>query len=112
MMILSVFFTIVFRIVASVLEHPAASIFMLEDLGAFSTQDIKCYSVKKRIIWMIIAYFTGNIKRINHNFNSADGLSEDFVIYPESQLEFSERSVVLFNVRWSGIYDYHCILNG
>jgi hypothetical protein len=41
MMILSVFVTKVFRIFASVLEYPDASIFMLEDLGALSAQDIK-----------------------------------------------------------------------
>jgi hypothetical protein len=26
------------------------------------------------------------------------------IIYPESQLEFSERNVVFFNVKWSGIF--------
>jgi hypothetical protein len=41
MMILSVFVMTVFRIFASVLEYPDASIFMLEDLGALSAQDIK-----------------------------------------------------------------------
>jgi hypothetical protein len=48
MMILSLFVTTAFSFVVSVLEYPAASIFMLGDVGALSAQGIYCYSVKKR----------------------------------------------------------------
>lgn len=48
LMILNPLVTTDFRFVVSVLEYPAASIIMLEDVGALSAHDIYCYSVKKR----------------------------------------------------------------
>ena len=47
-MLLRLLVTTDFSFVVSVLEYPAASIFMLEDVGVLSAQDIYCYSVKKR----------------------------------------------------------------